>query len=335
MKNVLKFFLLLTMLTTGRSAAESDGRRGGIALQFDDGWTSWRTVVAPELRRVGGRATGFVNNQYIANGRVTLEDLAGLQDEYGWEIGTHTYNHHNAVRFVQQHGIDAWLDGQLVSALEELRNAGTEATNLVFPFNAYTPEIAQAVLGRGVTSYRRADPMALAEGLRPDGSLPGTSFDLTRYMPLATFKQWVDMAHRRNQVLFLYGHRVVPDEAFVTGRVVSVTSGTLVADQDVVLPVDEDVVLVPDMNRRSTGGAIGGLAVAGGRTIKIPEGGADLMRLTAPGSVFLIGPSYGTRLSDFVGLIEYAAEKLHFYTVKEIVDGKHTGAAEAAGRAAK
>ncbi len=320
-------FCRLWLLALGLLAAGLQGepvRRGGLVLQFDDGWSAWRTLVAPELARVNGRATGFVNNQYIQSGRITLDDLRSLQDEFGWEIGTHTFNHHNAIRQVQVHGMQAWMEPQVVRALDELRTAGLNVRNLVFPFNAYTPEIAGAVRAQGITSYRRADAFALAAGLRPDGSLPGTSFDLSRHVPLAILKQWVDMAHARGQLLLLYGHRILPDEAFATGRVVEVHAHALVAETDVVLPRDEAVVLVPDMVRRGMTASIGGLSVADdSRTIQAPDTSPDLTRLTAPGATFLIGPAYGTRLSDFVSLIHHAAERLVFYTVADIVAGRH------------
>jgi hypothetical protein len=124
---------------------------------------------------------------------------------------------------------------------------------------------------------------------------------------------------------------VLPDDAFVVARVAKVSAHELLADADVVLPKDDDVVLVPDMNRRSASGSVGSLSVADGRRIMTPESGPDLTRLTAPGSTFLIGPSYGMRLSDFVGLITYSAERLNFYTVSEIVSGKHESATQATG----
>jgi peptidoglycan/xylan/chitin deacetylase (PgdA/CDA1 family) len=313
---------LVLLLTAGLQGEPV--RRGGLVLQFDDGWSAWRTLVAPELARVNGRATGFVNNQYIQSGRITLDDLRSLQDEFGWEIGTHTFNHHNAIRQVQVHGMQAWMEPQVMRALDELRTAGLNVRNLVFPFNAYTPEIADAVRAQGITSYRRADAFALAAGLRPDGSLPGTSFDLSRHVPLATLRQWVDMAHARGELLFLYGHRILPDEAFATGRVAAVSAQDLVAETAVALPRGEEIVLVPDMNRRGTTDSIGGLVVdTNARTIRVPEAGTDLTRLTAPGATFLIGPAYGTRLSDFRSLIAYAAGRLTFYTVADVVAGRH------------
>lgn len=295
------------------------GPRGGLVLQFDDGWTQWRTLIAPELARVGGKATGFINNQYVQNGRITVEDLRALQDEFGWEIGTHTYHHFNAIRHVQQHGLNDWLEHQLLRSVRELNDAGLRVRNLVFPFNAFTPEIGQAARAH-VDSFRRADAIALAPGRRPDGSIPGTSIDLTRHLPLPLLLQWVDLAQAQGQFLFLYGHRVLPDESFVTGRVVEVTADRLVAEAPIILPAEEDVVLVPDMARRAGADSLRGLSVEGNQ-LTVTEGSPDLRTLTAPGALFLIGPSYGTRLSDFRALLDHAAARMHFYTVAEAIRG--------------
>ena len=333
MNTTLTYAGIVVLFAWGCLTAAAQGqtpKRGGFVLQFDDGWTSWRTMVAPALARVGGRATGFVNNQHIHSGRITFDDLRALQNDFGWEIGSHAYNHLNPVRYVQQHGLKEWTDVQLERSLSELREAGLKVSDFVFPFNAYSPELSRAVLDHGIGSYRRADVFALTTGCRADGSLPGTSIDLTRYLPLAVLKQWVDLTQDRGQVLLLYGHSVLPDNAFAVGRVAEVSAHELVAEADVVLPRDEDVVLVPDIARRCPPGSIGRLSVVEGRRIRTPESGPDLTRLTAPGSTFLIGPAYGTRLSDFTGLIEYAAERLTFYTVSEIVSGRPQAAAQAA-----
>ena len=294
-------------------------RRGGLVLQFDDGWHSWLTEVEPLLQAHGGVATGFVNNKYVVNGRITLDELRRLQDEYGWEIGSHTANHYNAPRYVQTKGLEAWLANELEPSLRLLREDGLRVNALVFPFNASSPEIAKAAMER-VSSFRRVDPLALADGVRPDGSLPGTSIDTTQYAPLDLVKKWIDMAQRRDSVLFLYGHRILPDSAFTTGRVVQVSATTVTLDRSVALEAGEDYVLVPDMERRQSLQNVFAVQGAEGATVTVPE--------LVPGSVavgnqVLIGPSYGTRRSDFEELLRYAAERLHFYTIADIQAGKH------------
>jgi len=312
--NKMGSMLSMLLLAGGLSAGAADELRGGLVLQFDDGWHSWLTEVAPLVQAHGGVATGFVNDKYIDGGRISIDELLRLQEEYGWEIGSHTVNHYNAPRYVQNKSVDEWLVNELDPSLKLLRDGGLEINAMVFPFNALTPEVAQAAMTR-VGSYRRIDSLALARGVRPDGSLPGTSIDTTQYAPMKLIKKWIDMAHKRDLNLFLYGHRILPDSAFTEGTVIAVSSNTVTLDQPVRLDAAEDNVLIPDMAKRqnmqntfSVSGAEGNSITVSGLQPGAVEVGASA----------LVGPSYGTRLSDFNEMLAYAAERLHFYTVNDI-----------------
>ncbi len=306
-------------------AGRADELRGGLALQFDDGWHSWATEIAPLVKEHGGVASVFVNNKYIEDGRITLDELRSLQNDYGWEVGTHTANHYNAPRYVQTKGLDTWLVKELEPSLELLRGAGLRVNALVFPFNASTPEIEQAAMTR-VGSFRRVTPLALADGVRPDGSVPGTSIDSTQYAPIELIKKWIDLAHERNTVLFLYGHRVLPDTAFPTGRVVAVSGSAVTLDRPVELEAGEENVLVPDIEHRQAAKDILAVQGADGNVIQLAEPAPDSLQV---GHLIMVGPSYGTRRSDFIELLTYAAAKLHFYTIADIQAGKARAVAPA------
>ena len=327
MKRTIQSILGLALLAIGGwprvSAAEL---RGGLALQFDDGWHSWLTEVAPLIKTYGGVASGFVNDKYVLDGRITLDELRSLQDEYGWEIGTHTANHQNAPRYVQSNGIEAWLAGELDPSLARLRDAGLHVDALAFPFNASTPEIAQAALSR-IGSYRRVDSLALADGVRADGSLPGTPIDTAQYAPVDLIKKWIDLAHRRDLVLFLYGHRVLPDSAFTAGRVVAVAGNVVTLDRPVELADGEENVLVPCVLRRQAAQSVIPVTSAAGSEVTVAELPPDAV---AVGSEVLVGPNYGTRQSDFEEILRYASERLHFYTIADVRAGRHRIAAAAA-----
>lgn len=305
----LMWVILLSPLT---HAAE---KKGGLVLQFDDGWSSWATFIAPELEKVGGKATGFINNQNIANGRITAKDLRTLQNTYHWEIGTHTWHHLNAPGAIRKNGMAPWLAEELIKSITELRALGLTVNALAFPFNAYNAELVQAVQPL-VESYRRPEPLAIADTIAADKSVPATAIDMAHYVPPALLKKWVDLAASKDSLLFLYGHRVLPDSSFVTGRVVSVTTTTLTADQPVILPEGSSLVLVPDISRRPPPPHYFQVISATNATITVDH--PDLTKLTSPGAIFMIGEAYSTRLSDFRTLLEYAAERMPFYTLHEV-----------------
>jgi peptidoglycan/xylan/chitin deacetylase (PgdA/CDA1 family) len=313
-----KAYAFLTGFFFFAGIAWSAEKQGGIVIQFDDGWTSWATLIAPELKKVGGVATCFVNNQNLRSGRITLEDLLTLQNTYGWEIGTHTWHHLNSPAFVRKNGLDRWLNEELHKSVSELRAAGLTIHSMVFPFNMFDKKLSEAVQPL-VETYRRTERLALTTGVSADKSVPGTAMDMAHYVPVDLLKQWTDMAADRNKLLFLYGHRILPDSDFATGTVVSVTSTTLTATVAVTLPQGTDLVLAPDVTRRAITDFFNIVKVTG-TVIEVDR--ADLTANTRPGAQFLIGEAYSTRLSDFRSLVEYAASKVNFYTLHDVASGK-------------
>jgi peptidoglycan/xylan/chitin deacetylase (PgdA/CDA1 family) len=292
---ILWALLLLLALTPVTVEA---GIQGGLVLMFDDGYNNWVTTIAPELAAVKGVATAYVSLNSIRSEKLTFADLRTLQDRYGWEIGTHTNHHFRPQEFVQRKGLSAWISQELDSPIRELKSHGLEVRNLSFPFDSTTPEICAAVAQR-LESFRRPEPLALASGRRADGSIPGTEISLGNYVPLALLKKWIDLAHNQDNLLFLYGHQVLPEADFATGVVESVSQHTLTAVQAVPSLKEPDLYLLPDTSRRFLGVPIRVVAVSG-RQIQAGRGDLNKSALsprkTRPSPAFpraaeLLGPA--------------------------------------------
>jgi peptidoglycan/xylan/chitin deacetylase (PgdA/CDA1 family) len=292
----------------------SEENHGGIVIAFDDGYPSWINIIAPELSRAGGVATGFVNNQRIRFGDLSFEDLRTLQNRYRWEIGTHTYHHFNAPSYVKQKGLPAWVSSELDASVKELNSEGLNIQSIVFPYNAYSGELAKEVIKR-FSSFRREEVFAANDSISEDGSIPGTDFDISFYVPLAQILQWIDFAREQNKFLFLYGHKVLPDEEFFTGTVQSLSVRSLVSDRNVELAAKSDLCLVPDIRRRVYRPVK--IETIKGDTITVFQD--DLSKMSKTQASFIIGPCYGIQLSYFRKVIAYAAEKMPFYTVSQAV----------------
>jgi peptidoglycan/xylan/chitin deacetylase (PgdA/CDA1 family) len=314
-KRILLGIVMLLVLSPGLSEAKV---QGGIVLMFDDGYSGWVTTIAPELARIGGVATAYVTLNSIRAEKLTYEDLRALQDCYGWEIGTHTNHHFNPLEFVKRKGLSAWISQELDPAIRDLRRQGLEVRNLSFPFDATSPEIQTAVVKR-LESFRRPAPLALGSGVRADRSIPGTEISLANYVPMELIKKWIDLAHNQDSLLFLYGHQVLPDADFVTGTVEAAKLHTLTATATIKPMAEADLYLVPDTARRFLGVPMRVVSIEG-KQVQVGRG--DLERLTKPGATFKIGPGYGMSLSDFREMIAYAAQRLKFYTVHQVVDGQ-------------
>ncbi|MFC1463094.1 polysaccharide deacetylase family protein [Verrucomicrobiota bacterium] len=318
-----RFLGILGLGSLGAHWALGAGETGlgpGLVFQFDDGWPNWTEVIAPELKKAGGKATGFVCNQYVDSGRISVKQLRKLQDDSGWEIGSHCYHHLHAPRYVQKHGLDQWLKEELDASLKALRAMGLKVRSLAFPYNAFTPEVAAAAMKR-VESFRRAEPIAVAPGIRTDGSVPGSAMDIAQYTPVNIIKPWIDFAARRGEVLFLYGHRVLSDDQFTSGTVAGLAGNSVTAKDPVNVPEGEEMVLVSNPTRRANEKSVMRVVSAKGRDIRcerVEEGALGI------GDGFLMGPSYGTRLSDFRAILAHAKGKLPFYTLHEIARKSHT-----------
>ena len=309
-------FLMLLFFIAATSTGYAEELHGGIVLSFDDGYPSWIKTITPELERVGGVATGFVNNQRIRNRDVSFEDLRILQNKYGWEIGTHTYHHFNAVEFVRNKGLTLWIKDELEASVDELKSQGLIIRSLVFPFNAFNEELSNEVSKR-FESFRYYDPFPITDHKKNDGSIPGKSLDIMNYVPIEQILEWIDFAYTNNKLLFLYGHEVLTDEDFVEGQVASIKPKTLVADKNIDIITKKELCLVPDNSKRNFGNAIKVLGITGKEILLQKD---DLLQLTKPGATFIVGPCYATQLSYFKILIEYAAKKLPFLTVHAAVN---------------
>ena len=305
---------------------------GALVIQFDDGYADWRTEAAPLLARFQGKATGFVCDQYIQSGRIRLSDLRELQDRFGWEIGTHTARHISAPRVARMKGIDSWVDHELRPSLRNLEKAGLRVHSMVFPFNDWTPDLAACARKAGLL-YRDASMHVLVPAPGPSGSFPGVSLDTLKWIPWPTLKSWVDTAAQEGAGLFLFGHRVLPDDAYAEACVVRVEADRLELDAEIRLAQGEPLALVPDTERALAPGPPWMVRSIEGRVVQV-EGG-DLRQATAPGRRVLVGPSYGTRVSDLTRLLEYAAPRLRFLTVHEFASERSGPHGSAEGGASK
>jgi peptidoglycan/xylan/chitin deacetylase (PgdA/CDA1 family) len=315
---VWSLFLVLLFFLTATSHSRAEESHGAMVLTFDDGYPGWIKTVAPELERVGGLATCFVNNQRIHNRDISFEDLRILQNKYGWEIGTHTYHHFNAVEFVRNKGLSLWIRDELEASVNELKSQGLTIRSLVFPFNTFNSELSNEV-SKKFESFRYSDPFPITDHKKNDGSIPGKSIDIMNYVPIEQIIEWIDFAYKNKRLLFLYGHEVLPDEEFAEGQVASVERNTLFANKTVDILAKKELCLVPDKSKRNAGNPIKVLDISE-KEIRLQKD--DLLKLTKPGATFIVGPCYATQFSYFKTLIEYAAKKLPFLTVHAAVNDR-------------
>ncbi|MFJ1624736.1 polysaccharide deacetylase family protein [Streptomyces sp. NPDC088190] len=149
---------------TGRPDRPADR---ALLLTFDDRHVRAWAAAAPLFTSYGARVTFFVcEPDRLDRDEVRL--LRRLADD-GHTIGCHGLRHEQAPEFVAAHGAGAYLDREVVPALDGLRRLGFPARAFAYPCSARdenTDRLLLTLFERlrgGVPVGRRADPSLAAE----------------------------------------------------------------------------------------------------------------------------------------------------------------------------
>jgi len=116
----------------------------GVALSFDDAYVDHWLAGADLYAQYGARLTFFVAyyDRLSPERRASLRELA----RRGHSIEAHSVNHLRAPLYVEQRGLAAYVDEELVPSIDMLRADGFEVTTFAYPFGARTSELDRAVL---------------------------------------------------------------------------------------------------------------------------------------------------------------------------------------------
>lgn len=119
-------------------------RGAGVALTFDDAhidqWHEQRALLAA----YGARVTFFVTRFHRLSTR-RLDMLRDLRAD-GHAIESHGLNHLHAPDYVEEYGLHAYIDDEVLPSLIVMRREGFTPTTFAYPFGARTSEIDHAVL---------------------------------------------------------------------------------------------------------------------------------------------------------------------------------------------
>jgi len=116
-----------------RYAGARSDRGFGIALSFDDkdGIRGWhRFFTQDEVQQLRAKVTFFVNNPDRLTPKV-IDQLKELQ-ALGHEIGCHGFRHVDALRYVQEYGIEAYIAREVKPAIEVMAKEGFHANTFAY-----------------------------------------------------------------------------------------------------------------------------------------------------------------------------------------------------------
>ena len=115
-----------------------------MALTFDDAhideWHGQRALFAD----YGARVTFFVTRIH----RLSTRRIDMLHELYadGHAIESHGLNHLHGPDYVEEFGLRAYVDNEVLPSLEVLRQQGFDPTTFAYPFGARTSELDHAIL---------------------------------------------------------------------------------------------------------------------------------------------------------------------------------------------
>jgi hypothetical protein len=120
-------------------------RRAGIALAFDDNaveeWLGARDLLDAHHARV----TFFIT-RYAELSDAEHEGIAELAAE-GHDIQPHTVHHLHARTYEKEHGVDGYLQDEVLPSIDVLEAAGfPRGTTFAYPFGEHTRELDAAIL---------------------------------------------------------------------------------------------------------------------------------------------------------------------------------------------
>jgi hypothetical protein len=116
----------------------------GIALTFDDTGVDQWYGIRELLADYGARVTFFVTRFHkLGDERISM--LHELRAD-GHAIEAHGRHHLDAPEYVEEHGMQAYVDDELVPSIEVMREAGFEPRSFAYPFGSRTPALDRVVL---------------------------------------------------------------------------------------------------------------------------------------------------------------------------------------------
>jgi peptidoglycan/xylan/chitin deacetylase (PgdA/CDA1 family) len=123
--------------------AAGAGTGPGLALSFDDSDVASWIAARPLFQQYHARVTFFVSH-YAALSDDSRGLIRALADD-GHDIAAHSVLHLRAPSYVEDHGLRAYLDDEVLPSIEVLRDDGYAVTSYAYPFGARTEELDRAI----------------------------------------------------------------------------------------------------------------------------------------------------------------------------------------------
>ncbi|WPR73548.1 polysaccharide deacetylase family protein [Algoriphagus sp. NG3] len=211
LKKILLFYQIYKKLTRPSLKLNENG---GVVITFDDksisDWNSTHEV----LLKYNWKAT-FCVSEIDTLSSEEIEKLKDFQ-EYGHEISGHGYNHVDAVKYVKKHGIDSYLDSEVLPMIESMKQKSLTVKSFAYPYGKHSKKIDASLLKYfnivRATSYGRIPPSLHTCYFNYSSMVQGIGIDsIYKHMDEKYLMKLLSYAKEKKKILILYGHRTSKD----------------------------------------------------------------------------------------------------------------------------
>ena len=214
---IIYLFFLVILLVSCDPIDRINIPSGGVAITFDDAYIDEWYNVHNILKKYNWRATFFVS-QFHKLDSCQIEKLRVLK-EYGHEIGGHGLNHFRANDYVQDNGIDAYLENEIYPMKEIMAKNGFNITSFAYPQGARNNKsdiellkefkvIRAGTRRHWKTSIRRRIEMIRCRSCFPN-LLYGIGIDNNYEIDMPNIKSLMENARNKNTVVLFLTHKPV------------------------------------------------------------------------------------------------------------------------------
>ena len=212
-KTVL-FLMFLTLFSceTKRDKKEPKPYKAGVILSFDDAYVDEWAEADNALKKYHWKAT-FNVCRIDSIGAPEIKKLLQFQKE-GHEIAGHGYHHYNAVKFVQQNGIDAYMKQEINPMIASMKKKSFKVTSFAYPYGERSDALDKALSSKFKIIRGRAFGGEIPE--KQDSYFSNSkivfAFDIDNshlHFSIPYLLELLDYAKKNNKILILCSHKPV------------------------------------------------------------------------------------------------------------------------------
>jgi len=207
-KTISTLFLLAFVFTMSTPTIHAQTGNPKVSFTFDDGFLSTFENALPILSSRNIPATAYITTSWIDSGTtgdnfpaLNWDQVTALQNQYGWEIGSHTVTHPqlNTLPIEQ-------VDQELTQSKDELAQHGINATSFASPYG----EVSDEVVAESLKTYHSHRGFTDRFDSRDNSynNSNTTIQSIEESTSIVDVQSWVDQALASGQWLILVLHNV-------------------------------------------------------------------------------------------------------------------------------